>query len=484
MFTGEVFGWPAYKTWEFTSAQPIRSVYPLWLAYGFPLTILKWIWEGLGYGDVPPMVAFYTLRTLMFVLNFVLEDWAIHELLPLPRDRATAIVLVASSYVTWVFQTHTFSNSIETLLVLWFLILVRRIRDNKERTMVDCCCGLAFIAVLGVFNRITFPAFIAIPAIQLIPHLFVRRLRLPILASATLFFITIAITADTEFYTHTRPSIRNLWSTSVITPWNNLRYNLDTSNLAEHGLHPFWQHFVANLPQLIGPAFPLLFFPSVLRYSTPLLSGTLGIAILSCFEHQEPRFLLPAVPLLLSSIKIPHGFSRLWIGTWILFNVLAGILFGIYHQGGVVPTQIWLSEHSANVTNIRWWKTYSPPRLLLDGENERVSTTDLMGMPGPRLIDQILDTKIVRCEFDRDPIPTSDLTYLVAPASATYLDQYTHGAETRRLVGDVVLEEVWHYRKHIGLDDLDFGDDGFLPTLQRVVGRRGLVVWRVHRYCY
>lgn len=424
------------------------------------------------------MVAFYTLRTLMFVLNFVLEDWAIHELLPSPRERTTAILLVASSYVTWIYQTHTFSNSIETLLVLWFLVLVRRIRDNKERTMVDCCCGLAFIAVLGVFNRITFPAFIVVPAIQLIPHLFVRRLRIPILAFTTLLFVTIAVTADTEFYTGIRPSIRNLLSTSVFTPWNNLIYNLDTSNLATHGLHPWYQHYIINLPQLIGPLFTLIWQG---RPSTALFSGLLGIAILSCFKHQEPRFLLPAVPLLLSSINIASGRRTriLVIGSWILFNALAGVLFGIYHQGGVVPAQIWLSSHSDGISNVFWWKTYSPPHWLLDGENARINTTDLMGIPGPDMINQLLS--VTECEYHGGY--ENNKILLVAPASATFLDPYTRTPQPSETFGNISLWQQWRYCNHVGLDDLDFGDDGVWPTLRRVVGRRGLVVWTAHRVC-
>jgi GPI mannosyltransferase 4 len=67
----------------------------------------------------------------MFILSFVLEDWAIHELVHFPQHRQQAVVLVASSYVTWTFQTHTFSNSIETLLVLWSLVLIERIANQK-----------------------------------------------------------------------------------------------------------------------------------------------------------------------------------------------------------------------------------------------------------------------------------------------------------------------------------------------------------------
>lgn len=69
----------------------------------------------------------------MFLTSFVLEDWALDELINLDesvhktRQRRNALLLVASSYVTWTFQTHTFSNSVETLTVLWSLVLIKRI---------------------------------------------------------------------------------------------------------------------------------------------------------------------------------------------------------------------------------------------------------------------------------------------------------------------------------------------------------------------
>lgn len=99
------------------------------------MLLLKWIWIGNGHHEVvAPIVVFWTLRVLMFVLSFVLEDWAIQELVTSPRHRKVAILLVASSYVTWTYQTHTFSNSVETLAVAWSLVLIQRIVENK----VDC----------------------------------------------------------------------------------------------------------------------------------------------------------------------------------------------------------------------------------------------------------------------------------------------------------------------------------------------------------
>jgi hypothetical protein len=98
------------------------------------MLLLRWIWTGNGSdGEVTPVVVFWTLRVLMFMLSFVLEDWALHELLPSSRHRRVAVLLVASSYVTWTYQTHTFSNSIETLLVAWSLVLIHRIVEDTVR---------------------------------------------------------------------------------------------------------------------------------------------------------------------------------------------------------------------------------------------------------------------------------------------------------------------------------------------------------------
>ena len=129
--SGEIFSFPHHKTWEFTSDHPVRSVFPLWPVYGLPMIVLRWVWTETGKEEVAPKIVYYTMRILMFILSFVLEDWAIHELVQSPRQRRLAVILVASSYVTWTYQTHMFSNSIETLVVAWSLVMIQRILDNK-----------------------------------------------------------------------------------------------------------------------------------------------------------------------------------------------------------------------------------------------------------------------------------------------------------------------------------------------------------------
>lgn len=151
------------------------------------MILLKWFYTEIGTGNPPPQLVYYALRGGMFLLSFVLEDWAVYELVPSPRHRRATVVLVASSYVTWTYQTHTFSNSLETLLVAWGLVLIRRIVENKVRPAawgdgVSTDLGLqrrssffsyavlSFITVVGVFNRVTFPAFLLFPGLQLLPY--------------------------------------------------------------------------------------------------------------------------------------------------------------------------------------------------------------------------------------------------------------------------------------------------------------------------
>jgi len=99
--------------------------------------ILRELFEGVGIENVPPSVVFYTLRVLMFALSFVCEDGAVHELMPSPKHRRIAVMLVASSYVTWSWQCHTFSNGVETCVVLWSIVLVDRITLNKVRALAS-----------------------------------------------------------------------------------------------------------------------------------------------------------------------------------------------------------------------------------------------------------------------------------------------------------------------------------------------------------
>ncbi|EPE09621.1 gpi mannosyltransferase 4 [Ophiostoma piceae UAMH 11346] len=483
VIAGEVFSYPVRHTWEFTSDHPIRSVFPLWPVYGLPMFLLRWLWIGNGGdGEIPPHVVFWVLRVLMFIMNFVLLDWAIYELVPAKRHRQTAVLLVASSYVTWTYQTHTFSNSVETLVVAWSLVLIERIVAGRDRSSFLAPTVLGIVVVFGIFNRITFPAFLIIPGIRLLPYFLKKPLSGLAMAGSGLFTTIVAIGFDTAFYTPHQITWADLLFRPVITPLNNLFYNMVPSNLAQHGIHPWYQHTLGNIPLLIGPAAALLFLQPHL--SMRLYSALSGVAVLSLFQHQEARFLLPSIPLILSSVRLPRNKPRLfnaWLAVWIGFNTVLGILMGIYHQGGVVPTQIFMSRQPDATTAI-WWKTYSPPIWLLNGKNEVLNTRDVMGMPGDTLMEQL--TAIATCDTPADRRNSEYLkekngTYLIAPLSSSFLDPYL----PNKGLDGLRFREVWRYRQHLNLDDLDWGEDGVWNTLSRVVGRRGIAAWRVTKSC-
>ncbi|KAA6412241.1 MAG: gpi mannosyltransferase 4 [Lasallia pustulata] len=390
VIAGKLFSFPHHLTWDFTSSKPIRSVFPLWPVYGVPMIVLRWVWTESGKEQVAPQTVYYTLRALMFILSFVLEDWAIHELVPSPRQRTAAVVLVASSYVTWTYQTHTFSNSIETLAVLWSLVLIQRILENKQRSSIFSSALLGVLSIFGIFNRITLPAFLLLPGLYLIPHLIRKPLSLLALLLSALLTTLTAITTDTLFY------------------------------------HP-----------------------------SPLSLHTL--------PRSKPLF-------------------RHFLGAWIVFNAALGVLMGVYHQGGVVPMQIWLGQQQRGrgalegVSAVLWWRTYSPPVWLIDGNGGEggLQTVDLMGVAVEEVM-RVLERSVGGCGKGQE----GKGVVLVAPRSSVELDRWT-GADG---AGEWVFEELWFYRRHLNLDDLDFGGDGVRATVKRVVGRRGLMAWKIKSNC-
>jgi phosphatidylinositol glycan class Z len=224
-------------------------------------------------------------------------------------------------------------------------------------------------------------------------------------------------------------------------------------------------------------------------YNRRAISAISGTMILSAIPHQEPRFLLPCVPLLLTCIRPLK--TRPFLVSWIAFNAILGFLMGVYHQGGVVPTQLAMPSiisttgrqtqtENTNVT-VFWWKTYSPPLWLLGDNSELqadIQTHDLMGMRGADMIKQI-DSIVPACPSFLSPASNNNLIFLVAPRSATFLDTYTSASPD--IAPQLHLTEQWTYTNHLNLDDMDFGDDGFISTISRVIGRRGLTVWSVER---
>ncbi|KAF9560924.1 alpha 1,2 mannosyltransferase [Mortierella alpina] len=132
----------------------------------------------------------------------------------------------------------------------------------------------------------------------------------------------------------------------TFTMWNNLRYNLDKKNLAEHGLHPRFFHLFLNFPVLFGnlaliavvrlwQKFRAGEWSSQSRLVTALsYSGIFGVGVLSTMPHQEARFLTPLIlPLVISlSGRIAKLGRKFWVR-----NSIMALVLGLFHQSGLVP---------------------------------------------------------------------------------------------------------------------------------------------------
>ena len=96
-----------------------------------------------------------------------------------------------------------------------------------------------------------------------------------------------------------------------------------------------------------------------------------------------------------------------------------------------------------------------------------------MGVPFESLQRQVETALGSECNTNRS-------VGLVAPYSSVEIDPWI-----AKSVKDetFAFEEIWRSGLHLNLDDLDIGVEGLWRTLARVLGRRGLVVWKVKRLC-
>ena len=125
----------------------------------------------------------------LYLANLV-QDWAVSRLAR-ETHRRSAVLLYASSYVTWTFQTHTFSNSIEAILVSCSLVTILTFKHTQvfnpkrfnrligmQANVSWAAFSLGILCSLGVFFRITFPAFLFPAVVSCIPELLRRYTRL------------------------------------------------------------------------------------------------------------------------------------------------------------------------------------------------------------------------------------------------------------------------------------------------------------------
>jgi phosphatidylinositol glycan class Z len=347
-----LLGWSTSKPWEFGEAAARSVLLPL-LTSAAPLLLAggsSWLLPALRLWHILPLGAVCHAAVRQSALSLGKSQ----------HEARRAALAFSFSWPALVFLSRPFSNSLETgCLALTMLALCAP--RSRSRSL-----SLGAVFALGSFLRFTFPLF-ALPLLVVAAR-GARLAHAAWLGLGCCACTLLCVSLDSAFY-----------GSLQLTPLNALRYNLRTSNLAMHGLHPRWTHACFNLPLL---ALPLLLSWRRPGADAPIAQTPLAIALscsialpllaLSCAPHQEPRFLLPLL-LPLAAFRGDRMLrTRSRTALWLLFNASLALFFGAMHQAGLPRATLaagcrlaLLSPSDRAASTIVFLGTYMAPQSLL-----------------------------------------------------------------------------------------------------------------------
>jgi phosphatidylinositol glycan class Z len=327
----------AHLPWEYIPGNLARSYLPVEMMCGVPFSALAalkkthWMMETDGRSEI------FFLRIWMLFLSLVSDRLFVSSANALGLDWHDALAIRAFTWVSILMSTRTFSNVLEGLIFDLLLFVASCVYRPLWRSFY-----LGIIFGLGCFVRITFPAFAGptiifslwkqftglvkrqdgqsgflAPIVRMIPSVLMLAIGGILAASACIAWDT---RRNGEF---------------IVGPWVNLLYNANPSNLAKHGVHPWFTHILVNLQLMFAPM-SLLLLASLrrpIRHASLLWSIALPLMLLSAFPHQEFRFLYPMLtPLALIASK--YWDSKIFRILHMLFALVITGFFAL-HQGNI-----------------------------------------------------------------------------------------------------------------------------------------------------
>lgn len=479
----DVFGVDTAIPWEFSGEAPARSILGAYASSGAAYFVARAIGSGVN-----GWVVVFAPRLLLCAMSFVVDLAVLECARAVKADVDDANVLFAFSWVTLVLLVRPFSNTMETFAVAACALVALR---NTGLNDVARCFAVGVVGMMAVFIRVTSAAFIApwawFTVVRAGRGSLARAAKGAASGMAAAALTACACVAvDTMYFSRARGgdvdvTLPTHW---VITPLNWFRYNIDTDNLSRHGLHPRYLHTLVNGPIMFAHLWVICLWrglrgklcaensthETTFTAHTLWASIVLPLIVLSLAPHQEPRFLTPLiVPLCaLGGLHCKHAsptLRRRLFSLWIAVNAILACLFGVLHQGGVVPSiralskHIDATDHSSMSVRAIFWKTYMPPRSVLaqsrDARN-RVSITDLSGASDEAVREILLDSTLPHvCAVDDTSCRVNDesTVVLIAPPLAV--------ERLRRDASDALtLTKRFERFPHLSLDHLDDAIDG------------------------
>lgn len=390
----------------------------MYILCGPPLVLFRMLEAAGLFSTLTTYIVLIFPRLCVLLYSFVIDLCVFRTLNALGHDGRTGLLLVSSSYVTLVYFTRTFSNSLEGILFAVLLLETlcqncssknQRLKQNSETSDAGSVFRISAVIVVGLFNRPTFAAFAVVPFLYWLfsgktmsNRTFDARHVLQKFVSSASVALLVSLTfivSDSIYFGCLMPDMAEIAATFqdkgflnflvnnfTVTPLNFFQYNIQVTNLAEHGIHARYTHFLANI-QILFCMLGIIALQELVNlivsvfkrdtrsfnsFSVILMSYFIPLSLLSIFPHQEPRFLIPLLcPLVILSSSRFSGqkFSKCMIILWSVFNLLGSVFFGFCHQGGIIPAisrihREFIKDTTVHTGNIVFWKTYMPPRHL------------------------------------------------------------------------------------------------------------------------
>ena len=310
-----------------------------------------------------------------------------------------ALLLSASSWFHGYALIRTYSNSVETMLLLVGLTLVAPDLypgPNHDGKSLRVPCWQAAVAFVlgGMSVAIRFTSLAAWVPLGLLLARKKQSTLYYLIRPCALFGLAglgIALVVDRYFF--------GFWVLPVL---GSFQFNVVEGHGSLYGTHPWYWYLIAGLPAICGLSLPLVLISirqSVTGTSTTTTTTTRPLWIIicsytvlhSCSAHKEFRFLLPILPLLhivsaSAAVSVVQGKRKrlLWLGgVYVVVNLIAVLYLGVLHQAGPVAIQRGLVQHVAMSTSttsprtvtVHYWMSCHSTPLYSHLHHQRTATT-------------------------------------------------------------------------------------------------------------
>ena len=195
-----------------------------------------------------------------------------------------------------------------------------------------------------------------------------------------------------------------------------------------------------------------------------------GLGFLSLALHQEPRFLMPIlVPLAIILGEMNFLSSKKLRLFWIAFNVILLVVFGILHQGGLIPSMLSNQIIQGKPRSIQFFHTYMPPSFLsrrwqcnsLD-DHEHVCPVTSCPQPSTQLFRDLMGSssesdltvalqRELHCEPESKQKESGNFAYLVT--SPHVFESGDAQGSTTKTCKEVSCESIVSFWPHLSTED-------------------------------